>query len=167
MKHPIFTVLIENWKPMKESVQHLTTQSSRLFRITRMAHLILSALTHLTPLSWRHRRCLQCLGLCGKCGHMRFHGHCSRYVFLPFQICGNREAQERPDLSQWLYDELQTNPQECYVKSNKQCQCVHGNGRPSGLITEMNLFRCFYCLQCYHVKKEGKMSQPWGELWFY
>ena len=51
MKHPIFTVLIENWKPMKESVQHPTPQSSRLFRITWMAHLILSALTHLTLLS--------------------------------------------------------------------------------------------------------------------
>ena len=51
MKHPIFTVLIENWKPMKESVQHPTTQASRLFRITWMAHLIFSALTHLIPLS--------------------------------------------------------------------------------------------------------------------
>ena len=48
------------------------------------------------------------------------------------------------------------NHQDNYVKSNKQCQCVHGNGRPSGLITEMNLFRCFYCLQCFHVKTEGK-----------
>ena len=157
MKHPIFTVLIENWKPMKESVQHPTTEASRLFRITWMAHLIFSALTHLIPLSlatpslpamprtlremWPH-------AISWSPFEVRYSFH-FRYVET-----GKRRS-DRTCFNEYMMN--YKNHQDNYVKSNKQCQCVHGNGRPSGLITEMNLFRCFYCLQCFHVKKkEGK-----------